>query len=344
MESPLEFKVFYDEVIRKPSENLAINKLFRQLIEENKASFTGRIYKSSEGVIIGNNQSLGDINLDYCSSTGYEILRRETDGGAVITNKDSILTYSLFFRKSLNNSISKEDYYKLILIPLSRNLNQALKGNNPNKIEFEISGDYYLTYSKNNNKTLIKENIPLQRHFVYMDEHTVQFDGFVNLKKPDVNEISKIINLREFYSKNGNRIILAGEKAYDLNGMSLEINTEDVKMDYRLKKSEKQELEKIQGLEDLLIKDIFLEVLINTLKDTFGAEIIKNEKDKNKRVYGFLEFSQIKEVKQEFLKTLSEEDSIKYKKNLGTCFVDLFGEEKAFTRKNRKNNKIILKK
>ena len=334
MNSELEFKIFYDETPKKPSENFRINEYFRQKIENNGCSFTGRIYKSNKGVILGNNQSLEDIDTDYCKKNGYEILRRKTNGGAIILDENSVISYSLFFRKSINNLTSTKDYYD-VLITLSKKLNEALKGKNNSKnngLEFKVSGEYYLNYVKNQGYSLIKKEIPFERHFLYEKDYLIQLDAYVNVKKPNLEEISKIIKLRELYSKNGDKLIIAGNHVYDIKGNSLLLTPEEVRIDYRLKRKEGEKLEEMEGLEELGIKDEFFMVLFETLKEKFSAEIIEL-KDNNNYFHPDISAN---------ISSFEEENNLMIP-NLGHAFVDLLGQEQKFKR-NRKNHKIFLKK
>ncbi|MGC8929422.1 MAG: lipoyl protein ligase domain-containing protein [Candidatus Woesearchaeota archaeon] len=334
MNSELEFKVFYDEAARKPSENMAVNEYFRKMIEGNACSFVARIYKNSKGVILGTNQSIEDINLDYCLENNYEILRRETEGGALVLDEDSVLSYSLFFRKSINNHASPTDYCKLFLLALTKNLNETQKGKNSEKLEFTVNGDYYIKYSKNNGSCLKKEEIPLQRHFFYEKDYVIELDAYVNVKKPNVDTISKILKLRELYSKNGNKIILAGNEVYDLKGNKLDISPEELRNNYSLKRSEIKELGIMEGLEELSIKEEFLNALLKTFKETFNTEIVRDER--NIFYFDYSINTNAFNINSDFLE-----------RNLGHSFVDLLCQEKPFRKNNKnhnKNRKTLCKK
>jgi len=77
--------------------NMALDEAILDAVIQNKSPNTIRLYKWNPSTAsIGRNQSLNDeVNLNYCNTRGYNVVRRITGGGAVFHDNESEITYSI---------------------------------------------------------------------------------------------------------------------------------------------------------------------------------------------------------------------------------------------------------
>ncbi|MFW5852977.1 MAG: lipoate--protein ligase family protein, partial [Nanoarchaeota archaeon] len=127
-------KIFYeDPIIRKPSENLAINNYYSKQVSDKIYDVIARVYRHSNGIILGRNHDISDVNLAECEKEGYEVARRITGGLAVIVDP-SVICYSVIVSKDIAKSGDIKDVYKKVVMPLAEKLG-------PN---FTVRGNYYI--------------------------------------------------------------------------------------------------------------------------------------------------------------------------------------------------------
>jgi len=296
----LENRVFlHEKEVKTPSENLAINKMCSDLIKTNIYDLIARVYYHSNGVILGNAESLFDINEFYCKENGYEIVRRPSGGSVILVDPKLVLCYSIFFdsdKFNLGKDLTR--IYKAITIPFARKLGKNIT----------VEGAYYLRLKLNG------ASIPFAGHAMrFYNQRIVQFDGVVNRKAFDIEILEKALNLRELYTFEGKEYIVVNGKAYNLEGK--EINKFDKKRAIFLR-DEKRELEKVLGIEEIGLNDEeFVKALYSTLVDVFGKIKIVDEINLNKN-------DLLKNIKK-----IKEEVSGGTKTCLGHCFVDLVEKE-----------------
>lgn len=77
--------------------NMALDEAILNAVIQNKSPNTIRLYKWNPSTAsIGRNQSLNDeVNVNYCNTRGYNVVRRITGGGAVFHDSKGELTYSI---------------------------------------------------------------------------------------------------------------------------------------------------------------------------------------------------------------------------------------------------------
>ncbi len=297
----LEEKVFFvDKEIHSPSRNLAINSACVDAVRDGKYSLISRVYKHLPGVILGRQQSTSDVNIEYCEKLGYEIVKRESGGSAVVVSPESTLCYSVFLNsKRLGIEKGPHSLYKAIALPLASNLGEKVF----------VEGIYYLRYKINGS------GVPFAGHAIktYRGERKQevnQFDGIVSLRAFDLSTISKLLKLRDLYHLNGERFIVIDGKRYHPNKeYSEEIDLSGAKHI----KSEREELAKMVGLYEIGIREeSFINALRNSLKQRFGELELVDKLPINYSVIGNLA-NYIKE------KSKFEGGNLF---GLGHCFVD----------------------
>src|SRR3989344_5400436 len=254
-EMDLERKIFLvDKEIKSPSENLAINKYYVSLVKEGKYDLITRVYSHSNGIILGYNESINDVYMDFCNKNRHEVVRRFTGGSAVVVDPETSLSYTLIFNPE-NLGMRKDItmLYKKITIPLAKNLGK--------NVTVEVT--YYLRIRRNG------YSVPFAGHAINMhDGDVVQFDGIINRTSFDTDHLSRVLKLRELYLLNGVKYIKSDGKIYDLKGS--QVNLLNLKQ-ANLLRSEIDELKKVQGLKEIGIDDSkFIDLFRKTIKDVFG--------------------------------------------------------------------------
>ncbi len=296
----LEKRVFLIEKNPKSAgENLAINQICIDLIKNNKYEVIARAYYHKKGVILGNSESYFDIYEDFCNKNQYEIVRRASGGSAILVDPNLVLCYSIFFNCN-NENLGKDltNIYKNITIPLAKNLGK----------NFSVEGAYYLRTKING------ISVPLAGHAMKIhNQEIVQFDGVINRTSFEIEELSKVIKLRELYYYEGKNCIISDCEAFELSGKK--INNFDYSKATFLR-SEKIELKKVVGLKEIGISDNhFLDVLFNTLECLFG----NLNKVNNIKIY--------KNTINKFHEEIKKDTKGGNRILLGHCFVDLIEPE-----------------
>ncbi len=296
----LERKIFLiDKEARPPSENLAMNNLFLRLIKEGKYDLIARIYCHTNGIILGNSESISDVYADTCCKQNFEIVRRLSGGSAIFATPDIVLCYSLFFNgMNLNINVNVTDVYKSITIPLAKKLGR----------DISVEGTYYLRVKRDG------ESIPFAGHAMKVyGRDIVHFDGVVNKTVFEIDILSRLIKLRELYSFDGENYIVVDGKAYTLSGKPIDKFNKSKAI---LLRSEKEELKKIIGLKEIGIEeDLFISILYDSLNDLFGGISRVDKID--------IDSLELRKTSEEIKKDASHGR----RSCLGHCFVDLLEPE-----------------
>ncbi len=290
--------VFWDDLeVKSPSRNLAINRVCVDLVNNGGYDLVARTYLHDKGVILGTGESIEDINVEFCKKEGYEVVSRPSGGSAILVEPNLILCYSVFFNsKRFGGRFNIHRAYKSIVLPLTRNLGG----------KFSVVGNYYLRYN------LDGQSIPIAGHAIKSYGEVTQFDGVVNLKRFDMGVLEKVLRLRELWRFNGSKYLKVNGRFYDLNGKEASLDKDSP----QFLRSERKELEKIVGLEDIGMSiNKFKQTLKKSLEEVFG------EIDRNCNLS--VDESNI----DEHIKNLGLENNYKGRRFLGHCFVDLVEEE-----------------
>lgn len=184
----------FDDIPKKSSTHLAINKYCGDLISSGKAHTITRFYYHDNAVILANAQSTEDIYVDQANSMGFEIIRRPTGGSVIVATPGDMLCYSIFLPISIFDEKRVSNYYKSFTLPLAQKLGD----------DFEIAGAYYLRY----------KGEPIAGHALDVKKEYVQIDGLIHTKKPDVSLLSKLIKMRKLYSSAQGDVIEMDGKFY----------------------------------------------------------------------------------------------------------------------------------
>jgi lipoate-protein ligase A len=294
----LERKVFLlEEQPKAPSENLARNQHFVNLIKDKKYDLIARMYRHTNGVILGHHESTNDVDLNFCRENGYEIVRRPTGGSAVVVNPEIAICYTIMFDpETINKTVDIPKLYKEITIPLAKNLGS----------DVTVEGAYYLRIKRNGTNT------PFAGHAIKMyDGKIVQFDGMINRTSFDIETLSRALKLRQLYTLNGEKYVVVDGQSYNLKGTPTNFDVENA----TLIGNEREELEKIQGLKEIGLDDnYFLKVFKKTLTEVFGEV----------KTTALNPDSQILSVLQEEFRQNEEKGN---KSGLGHCYVDFVEPE-----------------
>lgn len=294
----MERQIFiYDTKVKKPSENLAINWFCRDKIKDNSYDLIARVYSHLNGVILGRFESAQDVNEEFCRENGYEIVKRPSGGSAIITDPSLVLCYSIFFSADEFGfgSLDHTKVYESIAIPLAENLGEM----------FSVEGAYYLRVGHNGS------SLPIAGHAIRIEDGIVQFDGVVNRTAFDMDQLSKVLKLRNLYSFNDQQYVVVDNQVFDLKGKKSDVDISKAK----LLRSERDELEKMVGLRDINMEDNhFVSAFLSTLRDVFGVV---------ERVEG-LDFGNfVEDIAEEIRRDSFEGQRV----GLGHCFVDLVEPE-----------------
>ena len=290
--------VFWDDLdVKSPSKNLAINRACVDLVGNGEYSLIARTYLHDKGVILGTGESIEDIDADFCEKEGYEIASRPSGGSAILVEPNLTLSYSFFFNsKRFGGRLNIHKAYRSIVLPLARNLGK----------KFGVVGNYYLRYNSEG------ESIPIAGHAMKSYGEVTQFDGVINLKKFDIATIEKVLKLRELWKVNDSKYIKVNGSFYDLNGNKVSLDENSP----RFLRSERQELEKIVGLEDIGMSAAkFKQTLKKSLEEVFG--VVSEVRDVP------LDVTEI----GKYIKNSKLNNDSKGRRFLGHCFVDLVEEE-----------------
>ena len=244
--------LFYDDVkSRKPSVNLAINNSYFKKVMTEEYDAIARVYRHEPGIILGCNESEGDINKNVCSSLGYEVVRRPSGGSAVLVDP-SIICYSIFLSKKLMNNGGFNDLYKKIVFPLAQKMGE----------EFEVKGNYYIRQRTNSGL------LPVAGHSMNTSKEVFQFDGIIHTEPLNMSYVKRMLKLRELRTYEDESVIAMEDDIYTLGGKKTDILKEDTK----LVRKEEDILKQIQGInESGVSEDKFINFLYETLTDAFGV-------------------------------------------------------------------------
>jgi lipoate-protein ligase A len=294
----LELKVYlFDQEAKSPSENLAINRYFRGLVNEGRYDLIARTYYHTNGVILGSNESIEDVHQNLCKKNGYEIVKRPSGGSAVVVSPELALCYTILFNAT-NLGLSKkiDKLYKTLTIPLARILGNEIK----------VEGAYYLRERRNGT------SLPIAGHAMKVHSNgTYQFDGIAHRRRLNMSLISGLLKLRTLYSVEGIQYIRFDGETYNLNGS---VSNIDLNGNSPIR-NEEEELEKMIGLDELGISDTnFASSFYGMLSEVFGdvSEVEDLSKD-NETVMRY----------QEIIKKETQGG----KSGLGHCFVDFVEPE-----------------
>lgn len=289
-------KVFYDDkTIRKPSENLAINNYHSNLISEKKYDAIARIYRHSEGIILGRNHDISDVNIDACNKNDYEVARRITGGLAVVVDP-SVLCYSLFVSKDIVQNNDIKDIYQKVVVPLAERL-----GN-----DFIVKGNYYIR------QNIDGEYMPVAGHSMSGSSNVIQLDGIVHKEPLDIPKAKTLLRLRELRDYGSERYIGFDDKIYDLKNRETDIPFGKT----RLIEKEEDILSKIKGLSYSGIDE---ETFVDSFYQVLSSEFGEFYRDK---------LTGLEEVlKDESLFNVLHDPTRNYKKARGHCFVDFADPE-----------------
>jgi lipoate-protein ligase A len=298
----LESKIFiYEKEPKSPIENLAVNNLFYKLVSEGRYDAFVRVYHHKPGIILANEESIEDLDYEFCKKNKLEVTTRPTAGSAVLVTPEDIICYSAIFNlPKLGMEKDSTKLYKTIVYPLTERLKNL-------GVPVSLEGMWYLRAKINGDR------LPFAGHAVrfFGNGDIYQFDGLANLKKPPLDLIKKAIKLRKLYDYNGQRYILVRNKYYPLNMIN---NGFDIK-NAKLIRDEENELKKMIGLKELNIdKDFFAEILFNVF-DNVCKGLLK------------LDSLYISEADFEENKKLLLNKKFGNLKGLGHCFVDMNEEE-----------------
>ncbi|MFP4195963.1 MAG: biotin/lipoate A/B protein ligase family protein [Candidatus Woesearchaeota archaeon] len=304
-----ERNIFWnDDVVKSPSENLAINRYCVDLIHQGKYDVIARTYLHDKGIILGNRESIDDVNVDFCKQEGYEITSRPTGGSAIVTGPNLTLCYSVFYNsEKFGDKFNIHDAYKSITFPLAKNLGE----------KFSIVGNYYLRYELDDGL------VPIAGHAMKSYNTITQFDGVINIKKFDMDTIEKVLRLRELWVSDDSKYLEVEGEFYDLQGKK----TDPSNSSLEFIRSEKRELEKIIGLEDI-------GMTVTEFKRTFKQSL--------EEVFGTLYETKFSVLDEDTIHKYEKELNVKShgsgQRFLGHCFVDLVEEEQE-TVYSGKNNR-----
>ena len=291
----LENRIYlYDRKANSPSLNLAINRLIIDAIKEGRYDAVARVYHHTNGIILGNGESVEDVNTDYCRLNNFEIVTRPSGGSAILVMPDLNLCYSVFANLStvgMSRDVTK--IYKSLVLPLAQKLGAV------------VEGIYYMKIKTESG------NIPFAGHAMKLEKDAMQFDGVVQKTRFDMNILEQAINLRHLYKLNGANYIEMNGRMYDKYGKETEINLNEA----RLLRKEYDELSKTVGLSELGLSDeTFVSHLFSVLSDIFPG--IRETSSMN------LGYSKTKKYKKE-LEQLNKGKRVA----LGHCFVDFMEPE-----------------
>ncbi len=272
-----------------PLDNLSINE-FCVKLSRNRDELIGRVYTHTKGVILSTNQSINDLYLNNCESMGYEIVRRPSGGSAIIVNPELTLCYSFFFPTKLFGGVFDFDkIYKTITEPLVKELGE----------DFSVEGNYYIRY----------KGVPFAGHAIKSHNGVTQFDGVMQLKSFDMDELNNLIKLRELHEYNSVNCIKVNDKYYDFKGNNLKVDGLTA-----LIRDEYEELNSISGAQELgLNNDYLIKTITNIVNKVFGECSVSNS----------LRTPDLSIYKELISKRLNKGR----KNNLGHCFIDLLEPE-----------------
>jgi len=234
----LEKKVFFhDRLPKSPSLNLAINKAIVHAIKAGKYDAVGRVYYHTNGIILGNNESKDDIYQNNCGLYGFEVVTRPTGGSAILVTPELNMCYSIFFHlKRTNRERNTTKLYMELTLPLQEFLGE----------QFDVQGKYYLRVRHNGSY------IPFAGHSLHLSKDLVQFDGVVHKHRLDPSFISNFIKLRELHKLGDEKYIRMDNAIYNNKGSKVENITLS---STTIVRSEKEELERVLGLQELNIRE-----------------------------------------------------------------------------------------
>ncbi|MFT4307840.1 MAG: biotin/lipoate A/B protein ligase family protein [Candidatus Woesearchaeota archaeon] len=200
----LERIIHDDTVPRSPREHLARNLRAAQLVFEGVHESIVRIYRHTPGVILGLNQSLEDVDRRACEELGYELVRRPSGGSAVVVDPDQALCYSVFF---LSHTVRPKPFplYESFVRPFVSELGDR----------FSVDG-YFYVYAPDSEH-------PVAGHAMahHHRNAVTQIDGIIHLSDPDVERFSRVLRMRELYTRSGTPIIRSNGAYYSKTGKLL---------------------------------------------------------------------------------------------------------------------------
>ena len=203
------------------------------------------------GVILGLNQSLEDVDREACEMLGYEIVRRPTAGSAVIVDPDQALCYSVFL---LSHAVRPKPLplYESFVHPFVSELGDR----------FSVD-DYFYLYVPDSEH-------PIAGHAMahHHRNAVTQIDGIIHLSDPDVDRFSRVLRMRELYTRSGTPIIRSNGAYYSKTGRPL--NDVD-RSSLTWSRCERSEISRSIGVRSLGISDSALvEALSRASERVFG--------------------------------------------------------------------------
>ncbi len=316
--------VYTDIGVYDAPTNLAINDVCLKNVKAGKP--IARIYTfSKKGLILAEHESVWDVRTPSLAT------RRKT-GGSVIYADSTTMGYSLFFNsQDLEKDITH--IYRRLTGPIAEKLGNRLKRDDigPNQLEktyVQLNRDDILPAESNANQirqvtlgrlfSIRVDGKVLSGHAQHITGDRVQYDGFVHISKPDVDEIGSHIKLRKLCFSKGKQCLLIDSEVFGLDGKLLGA-AEDFELS--VVRDEEQELRSVYGLQDLGIqKDDYIRMVVESFEQALG---LKSESAE-------LEPKTIQEATKlasQFYANSALRDSDSMKRCLGHCFVDLVEPE-----------------
>lgn len=253
-----------------------------------------RVFTFSEpGVILAKRESLWDVRDDF----HYVATRRNT-GGSVIYVDSGTLGYTLLFHKDDLDSGRVMNVYKRLTAPLVAGLKEkGLPAELGNLFSIRLDGKVVAGHAQYNRKD------------------SVQYDGIIHLKKPNVERIGEAIKLRTLSHNGSAHVICVDGEVYGLDGSFLG-REEDFELNHI--RDERQEISDMPGLEDFgLGKEEYTEIIRTSFERLFGMNSKEELPDVDQEAENL---RRNKYTNKDWIKKGS-------KRALGHCFVDLIEPE-----------------
>jgi lipoate-protein ligase A len=303
----LEERLFIvDYEPKAPSLNLAINALWYEKVKNDNPGVVVRVYKHMPGVILGYRESMDDVNEGYCTQHGIEVVERKTGGSAVVVDPANVLCYTAFINAS-RETVDLTRWYKRLVFPLRDQL--KTKG-----VRATVEGAYYIRIEEKDKKP------PVIGHaaHIYKEQgkKIIQFDGIVHVTNLDVEQIERMLRLRELWVSNKHQYIVTSRDSYPvINGVAKENMPPFNKEGSRMLRDEREELKDIRSLSNMgLSEEAFVDCLYEAMGNALG--VLKKEKPFH------FDKEEIEKTKKKFQKRPDG-----YKCGLGHCFIDLLEPE-----------------
>ncbi|MFT4311409.1 MAG: hypothetical protein ACMXX7_02175 [Candidatus Woesearchaeota archaeon] len=182
-----EMLTYYEDELVDANKRMNLNKELSKKAKKNERSAS--IYKTN-AVILSSSQSIEDINAKVAQDLGYQIARRQTGGGAVITRPGSTIQYTLFLEYE-----QKQEFFK----ELAKNTGLSI-------------ADHGFLYYENPAKKTIGHAYKI------LGNGLIQLDGLANLNADFVNDAISIIKPRQIYEEG---FVKINEEFYTISGKKI---------------------------------------------------------------------------------------------------------------------------